>query len=175
MNERSERCIVVAGLLQLNNGILLMRQRDAGAAEDRWAVPTGTAEAGELLTDTLTRVLEAHVGLHAEQIGQPVCISQLCDSQTQTETLYFVLEVKEWTGKMGAGDCAGQTREMGFFHVEDAVRKLRGAAPTALYEPLDAVLRSDAPSGAFWLYRECGDGHECVHGPHLTTDADVRI
>ncbi|MCP4644065.1 MAG: NUDIX hydrolase, partial [bacterium] len=158
MEEQRERRLIVAGLLRLNHGVLLVRQRGAGEAGDHWALPGGLAEPGEVLTEALKRELAEESGLSAEQYGQLVCVTQLVDVPRNRESVAFAIEVTEWTGKMEGHDVGGRVREVGFFQESDALERLDATRTVMMREPIQAFLKGQVSLGALWLYRDEGDG-----------------
>ena len=91
MEQQQERCLIVAGLLRLNNGVLLVRQRGAGEMQDHWALPGGVAAPGESLTDALRRELAEESGAGQEAAEEPTSAAEaealpVEDAVASTET-----------------------------------------------------------------------------------------
>jgi 8-oxo-dGTP diphosphatase len=175
MEEHRERRLIVTGLLRLNHGVLLVRQRGAGETGDHWTLPGGLAQPGESLTEALYRELAEESGLSAEEYGRLVCVTQLIDVPRGRESVAFVIEVTEWTGRMEARDSGGRVREVGFFQEDAALERLESTRTIMLREPIQAFLKGDVSLGALWLYRDEGDGPRMIHGPNLVPNTEVRI
>lgn len=175
--------LLVAALLRKEGDILLVRRHASADSPGHWALPSGQAEPGELLMETLVRVVRAETGLDIVRVGELVHVAQSYHSPepgslpgelpgSGTRTTAFVFEAAQWKGELSCGDADEIGAEARFWPRSKAIERLEGHPTRALREPILAYLRSEERD-RIWLYRRDDEGQDQLEWPARAASPEV--
>jgi 8-oxo-dGTP diphosphatase len=129
--ETSRPAIVVSGLVQRGDTVLLVRRRNAPNA-GRWALPGGRVEFGERLEAAVIREIGEETGIVAADPRQVDMLEIIDRSETGTVTAHFILIVFQCryvSGDPTASDDASEAlwatpEDIARFDLTDSTRRL---------------------------------------------------
>lgn len=148
--------LVVIGLIQERGQILLVQQRGSTDPEPYWVAPGGLVEAGESLSEALTREVAEESGLDVSEIGALAYCTQIDHPARAAQTLAFAFPILRWSGTPASRDPDGEVIDVRWVAQSDAVTRLAAIGWRGMREPLVAYLSGAAPPGTLWQYRELG-------------------
>lgn len=154
--------LLALAIIRRENSVVMVQQQDDDLPP-YWVLPSGLVEAGELVTDALTREAQEEAGVQVETISRLVCVSQIDRPQHGTQTIAFVFEVESWHGSLESNNPDGEVLRVELVPLAEAIARLAtNGGWTGIQQPLLAYLRGNARSGTVWLYREAANEQHFV-------------
>ncbi len=165
---------IVAALIRRDDGaILLVRQQGPDDPAPRWALPGGVVEAGELLSEALTREVREETGLDVTAIGPLLYIAQFhnpsghlrgdwSDRPAGYSAAAFIFAASVRAGEIAVADPDAFVSAAHFAPLAEAIALLEAHPLRVMREPVVAYLRGEAAPGAVWLYRRLPDGTDAL-------------
>jgi ADP-ribose pyrophosphatase YjhB (NUDIX family) len=104
----------------IDEGRILVVQRDGGALAGSWAVPGGRQRYGETMEQAVRREVLEETGLVVE-VGDPVWIGDILDPADPADYHYTVVDFAAFAvdGELRAGDDAADARWVDLTEVRD--------------------------------------------------------
>ena len=165
--------LVVAGVIRRGEDVLVVQQQGPHDVAPYWALPSGRAEAGELIHEALIREVREETGLDVVEIGRLLYMAQAqrapedhierpehADTVAGIQTVALVFEVVVGGGDPLPADPDGFIRDARFLPVAEAFSALEAVPYRVLREPLLAYLGGNAGPGAVWLYCHHANGSD---------------
>jgi 8-oxo-dGTP diphosphatase len=86
--------LAVGVVISFTGLVLLLRRRDDDSLHDRWELPTGTVESGEILVEAVARVVQRDTGLEIVRVRSYLgSFDSAGDSGQRVRQYNFVAEV----------------------------------------------------------------------------------
>ena len=150
--------LVAIGILRREGRLVMVRPAREG---NRWYIPGGLIEGGELADEGLKRELREETGAEVIGTSLPVFISQIDRPAHRAQTIVFGFAISEWRGELRVDDPDGEIDEVALVPFGEACQRLRenGGWP-GVQEPLLAYLEEKVAPGALWFYREGSHGQQ---------------
>jgi ADP-ribose pyrophosphatase YjhB (NUDIX family) len=161
----------VAAVVRRGSDLLLVEQQGADDPQSSWALPGGSVEEGESLTDALARELREETGLNISEPDHLVYVSQIESvagslrsagelPRPSERATVFVFEVRPTPGELRAEDPDRLVRTAAWVTPAQALQRLGDLPWRSMREPLIAYLQGEAVPGALWLYRRDEAGED---------------
>ena len=112
--------IPAVGAVMIDEGRILVVQREGGALAGLWAVPGGRQRHGETMEGAVRREVLEETGLVVE-VGDPVWIGDILDPADPPAYHYTVVDFAAFVvgGELEAGDDAADARWVALAEVRD--------------------------------------------------------
>ena len=152
--EQTKRWSVVGGLIQLDDGLLLVANRRRGGRVE-WTPPGGVVDPGESETFALSREVSEEVGLTVD-VWSPVVYDVSVNFPDRNMALRVqVFLAESWFGSLTFDDPDGIVEDGRFVDSKDG-HQLLETAPRWVAEPVGAWVRGEVSEGDRFNYMAYG-------------------
>lgn len=153
---------VVAAVIRRGDQVLVVQNRGADGAADRWSLPGGSVHNGELLTEAVVREVYEETGLRAEVLGPLAVYSEHFIPAYADAMTIVTFEITAWSGSVRFdGDPDAEVCDCVFVDQGRAAALIEQSSDFGpVREPVVAYLRSQQVRSWFWRVNDDGAGAE---------------
>lgn len=153
-----DKYIISSGLIfNDRNQILLAKHTPEFEAGHHWYIPGGTADKNEQPLDALRREIKEETNIDINVIDEPVYIVKHTNYKRGWYSDIYVYEIKDWSGKLEINDPDGDTIELKWFSINQAIDVIKKVPFKVMSEPLINYMEGNDMRKE-WSYVEQADG-----------------
>ncbi|MCH7229361.1 NUDIX hydrolase [Glycomyces sp. L485] len=146
--------LLTAAVIWSEGRVLLVQERGDAGGPERWGLPGGQVESGELVIDALVREVAEETGLRVRDVGPLAFVTQHRTHRHPGTALVLTHEVLEFDGELAPRDPDDQIMVAEFLSREMAVERVRAFGSGPQVDPLvDYLMTGPQAAGAkswFW-------------------------
>ncbi|MFA7169800.1 MAG: NUDIX hydrolase [Candidatus Paceibacterota bacterium] len=118
------------------NQILLIRHTPEFEADYYWYIPGGTANKDENALDALRREVKEETNIDINDIGELVYTVEHTNHKRGWYSDIYVYKIKDWCGELEINDPDGDTVELKWFDIKQAIDVIKDVPFRVMREPL---------------------------------------